>query len=39
MNENYGEYQAGAVEGSRAPLVSFTTEDIEPNAISDGGKA
>lgn len=26
----YGEYQAGAEVGSRAPLVNYTTEDIEP---------
>lgn len=39
INENYGEYQAGAAEGSRAPLVSYTTEDIEPNDITGGGKA
>ena len=26
----YGEYQAGAEVGSRAPIVNYTTEDIEP---------
>ena len=26
----YGEYQAGAEVGSRAPLVNYTTDDIEP---------
>ena len=26
----YGEYQAGAEVGSRAPLVNYTTEDVEP---------
>ena len=27
----YGEYQAGAEVGSRAPIVNYTTEDIEPS--------
>ena len=31
----YGEYQAGAEEGSRAPLVDYTTEDIEPGEVFD----
>ena len=26
----YGDYQAGAEVGSRAPIVDYTTEDIEP---------
>ena len=26
----YGEYQAGAEVGSRAPIVNYTTDDIEP---------
>lgn len=26
----YGEYQAGAEVGSRAPLVNYTTDDVEP---------
>ncbi|MBQ8526243.1 MAG: 4Fe-4S dicluster domain-containing protein [Clostridia bacterium] len=30
INSFYGEYQAGAEVGSRAPLVDYTTEDIEP---------
>ena len=30
INEFYGEYQAGAEVGSRAPIVNYTTEDIEP---------
>lgn len=30
MNGFYGEYQAGAEVGSRAPIVNYTTEDIEP---------
>lgn len=30
MNEFYGEYQAGAEVGSRAPLVDYTLDDLEP---------
>lgn len=37
MNEFYGEYQAGAEVGSRAPLVNYTTEDIEPGEVFDRG--
>ncbi|MBE6718368.1 MAG: 4Fe-4S ferredoxin [Ruminococcaceae bacterium] len=37
INEFYGEYQAGAVEGSRAPLVDYTEGDIEPYEIFDRG--
>ena len=33
MNEFYGEYQAGAEVGSRAPLVNYTTEDLEPGEV------
>ena len=33
MNEFYGEYQAGAEVGSRAPLVNYTTDDIEPSDV------
>lgn len=37
INEFYGEYQAGAEAGSRAPLVNYTTEDIEPcDAVQKG---
>ena len=32
----YGEYQAGAEVGSRAPLVDYTTEDIEPGEVFEG---
>lgn len=32
----YGEYQAGAEVGSRAPLVNYTKEDIEPGNVFDG---
>ncbi len=37
MNECYGEYQAGEEVGSRAPLVNYTTEDIEPGEVFDRG--
>ena len=37
MNECYGEYQAGAEVGSRAPLVNYTTEDLEPGEVFDRG--
>lgn len=30
INAFYGDYQAGEVEGSRAPLVNYTKEDLEP---------
>ena len=35
INEFYGEYQAGAEVGSRAPLVDYTAEDIEPGEVFD----
>ncbi len=35
MNEFYGEYQAGAEVGSRAPLVDYTLEDLEPGEVFD----
>ncbi len=35
MNEFYGEYQAGAEVGLRAPLVDYTTEDLEPGEVFD----
>ena len=35
MNEFYGEYQAGAEIGTRAPLVNYTTDDIEPGEVFD----
>ena len=37
MNEFYGEYQAGAEVGSRAPLVDYTTEDLEPGDVFNRG--
>ncbi len=30
INEFYGDYQAGAEVGNRAPIVNYSTEDIEP---------
>ena len=35
INCFYGEYQAGAEVGSRAPLVDYTTEDLEPGEVFD----
>ena len=35
INEFYGDYQAGAEVGSRAPLVNYTTEDLEPSEVFD----
>ena len=31
INEFYGEYQAGAEVGSRAPIVDYTNDDLEPS--------
>jgi ferredoxin len=31
INEFYGDYQAGEEVGSRAPLVNYTKEDLEPS--------
>ena len=33
----YGEYQAGAEVGSRAPIVDYTEGDIEPGEAVEGG--
>ncbi len=33
MNECYGEYQAGAEVGSRAPLVDYTLDDMEADDV------
>ncbi len=30
INEFYGDYQAGAEVGSRAPIVNYATDDLEP---------
>lgn len=35
IDSYYGEYQAGASEGQRAPLVDYTEDDAEPSAIYD----
>ncbi len=32
----YGEYQAGAEVGSRAPLVNYTQGDLEPGEVFEG---
>lgn len=36
INTFYGEYQAGAEVGSRAPLVNYNTNDIEPGEVFNG---
>ena len=38
MNEFYGDYQAGAEVGSRAPIVNYTLDDVEPSDAVKGGK-
>ncbi len=39
INKFYGDYQAGAEIGQRAPLVNFDKEDVEPDIVAKGGKA
>ena len=39
INSFYGEYQAGEEVGSRAPLVNYTTDDIEPGEVFERGEA
>ena len=39
INGLYGEYQAGAEVGSRAPLVDYTTEDMEPSEAVERGNS
>ena len=34
----YGDYQAGAEVGSRAPVVNYTTEDLEPSEAVERGE-
>ena len=34
----YGEYQAGAEVGSRAPIVDYTKEDLEPSEAVERGE-
>lgn len=33
INELYGEYQAGAEVGTRAPLTNYTQDDVEPSIV------
>ena len=37
INTFYGEYQAGEEVGTRAPLVNYTKEDLEPSEAVDKG--
>ena len=37
IDKFYGEYQAGAEVGSRAPIVNYTTEDLEPGEAVERG--
>ena len=37
IDDFYGEYQAGAEVGSRAPIVDYTTEDLEPSEAVERG--
>lgn len=37
IDEFYGEYQAGAEVGSRAPIVDYKTEDLEPHEAVERG--
>ena len=37
IDEFYGDYQAGEEVGSRAPLVNFTQEDVEPSIVMERG--
>ena len=39
IDELYGEYQAGAEVGSRAPIVDYTEGDAEPNEAVERGDA
>ncbi len=36
INTFYGDYQAGAEVGSRAPLVDYTNDDLEPGDVFEG---
>ena len=36
MDNFYGEYQAGNEVGTRAPLVNYTTDDVEPCDVFEG---
>ena len=37
IDEFYGEYQAGAEVGSRAPIVNYTLDDLEPGEAVERG--
>lgn len=37
VNAFYGEYQAGAEAGSRAPLVNYSQDDLEPSEAVERG--
>lgn len=37
INSFYGDYQAGETDCGRAPIVDYTTEDIEPNKAVERG--
>lgn len=39
INKFYGEYQAGAEVGNRAPIVNYTTDDLEPGEAVERGEA
>ena len=38
INEFYGDYQAGAEAGSRAPIVDYTEGDLEPSEAVERGE-
>ncbi len=38
INEFYGDYQAGEEAGSRAPLVNYTLDDLEPGEAFERGE-
>ncbi len=37
VDEFYGEYQAGADNSIKNPLVNYTTDDVEPSVVTDRG--
>lgn len=39
INDFYGEYQAGEEVGSRAPLVNYTVDDLEPSMVFERGNS
>lgn len=38
INNNYGEYQAGAEVNAHNPLVAYQTDDVEANEVVEGKK-